>query len=90
MKLKRFNNMNEATGQGDGFGDGYIFIARYPKEYSTPLRVEELESDLDDDDLQDMCDEVEQQFGRSIILDRAEAEDLMDKLQMIIRHKAKP
>ena len=90
MKLKRFNTINESEDKLNEEKTGYVLIARYGNNTKPALRVEELEDDLDDEDLQDIADEVSQQFGNSVILDMKEAEDLMDQLQNIVRHKAKP
>lgn len=87
MKLKRFNNINESDAD---INEGYILIARYGNNTKPAIRVEALDGDLDDDDLQDIADEVSQQFGTSVILNREEAEDVMDQIQSIVRHKAKP
>jgi len=89
MKLKRFNNINESEALNEDQG-GYILIARYDNNTRPAIKVEDL-GDLDDDeDLQDIADEVSQQFGVSVILNRKEAEEVMDKIQDIVRHQAKP
>ena len=82
--IKKFENFN--SDNIDEKKESHYLIARYGNgvPVGKNIRVEFIDSDMDDEDLQDIADEVEQQWGKAIILSKKEAILLMGKLQKLI------